>query len=346
MQAEPAPPFSLAETGLPEAGKSCAILERVRIGRREFLGWGAGLLAGCASAGLPAGRRRWVVGSNTALWGSGLHEAIAAVKGLGIPAVEIHPFGAPEPTPRQFPGFEFDRMTGAAKQALRRSLEGFPRITTHLPFKQLSFFDLDEALVRKSERALEAAMEATAYVGAEMGVLHVTPPRGRTLEEARPDILAWLRRCGDRATSLGFRVSVETGYPRSVDEFVRLIHDAGHDAVGGCIDVGHQIGFREFASWKGERRGTAEGIRAYNDLIEGLALGLGPRLTHLHVHDIDPVPFKEHRPIRYGVVDYPRLFDALERVGYRGLLMLEVEADAPEEIALSRRELERHMGRG
>jgi sugar phosphate isomerase/epimerase len=267
------------------------------------------------------------------------------VRRLEFPVIEIHPFGVPQPTPRQFPGFEFDLLPEPERRALREALRGFSGITTHLPFKGLSFFDRDEAAVRRSERALDVAMEATAHFGAQLGVVHVTPPRGKSLEAAWPEILDWLRRRGDRAKSLGFRITVETGYPKSVDEFVRLIREADHGSVGGCIDVGHQIGFREFEPWKGTARGTPEGVRAYNDLILRLVERLGPRLTHLHVHDIEPASFREHRPIRYGVVDYPRLFDALAGIGYRGLLMLEVEADVPEDMAESRARLESFMDR-
>ena len=37
---------------------------------------------------------------------------------LGFPAIEIQPMGVPEPTEGEFPGFDFDRLSGAQKRQL------------------------------------------------------------------------------------------------------------------------------------------------------------------------------------------------------------------------------------
>ncbi len=57
---------------------------------------------------------------------------------------------------------------------------------------------------------------------------------------------------------------------------------------------------------------------------------LGPKLVHLHIHDINPSTWKEHLPLGTGFVDYPRLIAALRRIGYQGSLVLEIGAPAQE----------------
>ena len=317
--------------------------------RRDFLAFSlAGLVSGgCRSPGSRAAWTRPLIGANTAVSGYGLDQAIRLLAMLGFPAIEIHPMGVPEARPGRFPGFEFGTLSEGEKRRIREALAGFRHVTTHLPYSGLSFFAADEEKARRSRRVFETAMEATAHFGAEVGVMHVTAPEGATLEEAWPRIVRQLRRWGDLAREGGFRLAVETGYPRSAEEFVRLIKETGHDAVGACIDVGHQIGYREFASrFSGKSRSTPAGLLAYNDLIHDMIDRLGRKLIHLHVHDIDPETFKEHKPLGLGVIDYPRLFGKLEATGYQDLLVLEIGAkDMPAALADSKRRLERALSR-
>ena len=50
----------------------------------------------------------------------------------------------------------------------------------------------------------------------------------------------------------------------------------------------------------------------------------------MHVHDIDPATWREHLPLGTNFVDYPRLFAVLEKLGYRGHLLLEIAGKAEE----------------
>jgi sugar phosphate isomerase/epimerase len=57
-------------------------------------------------------------------------------------------------------------------------------------------------------------------------------------------------------------------------------------------------------------------------LLEALER-LGPRLVHVQASDNRGVT-DDHLPPGQGVIDWPRVVDLLERVGYRGVFMLEV----------------------
>jgi sugar phosphate isomerase/epimerase len=291
--------------------------------RRDFL------LALAASAAAQAGVDRESIGANTAMRGYGLFDAVDALRRLGFATIEIQPMGVPEARPDRFPGFEFDRMAEPDRRKLRRALTAFRHVTVHLPYSGLAPFDRDQAAAAAAEHKIRSALEASAYFGAELAVLHVVPPRQWTFAEARPSIARRIREWGDYAASHGFTIGIETGFPASVREFVGLVKDIGHDAVGCTIDVGHQRGYRELASWTTpQARASADGVRAYNDVTHAIIDGLGARILHFHVHDIDPATWAEHKPIGTDFVDYRRLMTKLRRIAYRGRLVLEIAAPA------------------
>lgn len=178
-----------------------------------------------------------------------------------------------------------------------------------------------------------------------MAVAHVTAPKGLSLKEAWPEIIQQFRAWGDIAKKGKFRLAVETGYPASAGEFVRLIKEIDHAWVGCAIDVGHQIWYQEFKERVPQaERSTPAGIRAYNDLMHEIIDALGPKIIHFHVHDIDPTGWKEHKPIGLGVIDYPRLVKKLEAIDYRGVLVLEIGApDMRAALADNKRQLERFL---
>jgi sugar phosphate isomerase/epimerase len=136
---------------------------------------------------------------------------------------------------------------------------------------------------------------------------------------------------------------VETGYPPSVAEFVELIKEVDHPAVGATLDVGHQARYVELQQRvKGLAANSPDAIRAYNDVNVELVRALGDKLVHLHVHDIEPSTWREHQPLRYGFVDYPRLLAALRELRYPGSMVLEI-AGSPLEMPRYLREAKRKL---
>ncbi|HZT30183.1 MAG TPA: sugar phosphate isomerase/epimerase family protein [Bryobacteraceae bacterium] len=310
--------------------------------RRALLA-GAAAYAASGLRGASAGRIS--LGANTAIAGYGLFEAISLLRDLGFPVIEIHAMGVPEPAPGRFPGFQFDRLAADVKRRILQALQPFQEVTAHLPYAGLRYFDA--ASWQSSAREVEVALEGAAYFGAKVAVVHPIEPTGYTQEEGWRVMLDRFRHWGDLAGKHQVRLAMETGYPRSVHEFVRLVKEVNHPWVGATIDVGHQSRYEELlARVKPEQRATPEGRRAYNDTTLSIIEQLREKVFHLHVHDIDPQTWKEHKPLGTGFVDYPRLISLLRRIGYQGVLMLEIGAPAaemPRDLKDSKWRLEQYL---
>lgn len=291
--------------------------------RRAFL---ASSLAFAASPPQP-----WMIGANTAVLGAELFASIRMMTEFAFPTIEIHPMGRPEATPKRFPGFEWDKLDGSVRRELGKALRPFRTITTHLPYTGLNYIDADPAKREHSIRTIETALRGSAELGAKLAVLH---PQGCTDEELPArwnELLDLFRRWATLAKSLGVRLTLETMFPRSVRDFVRMIKEADHANLGCTIDVGHQSKYAELvARVRPEDRATAAGIRAYNDTTLAIAEQLGERVWHYHVHDVDPETWVEHKPLVHGFVDYPRLFALMRRQRYAGVLLMEIGGPAAE----------------
>lgn len=296
--------------------------------RRTFLQTALALPATLGAAIGPA-----QVGANTAITGWSLLDSLALLLRLGFPVVEIHPMGNPGATPKQFPGFQFDRLSAGEKQSIRAALKGFAHVTAHLPYTGLDYFAKDEAVAAAAVKVVDTALEGSVYFGARMLVLHPKAGGGQTLETQWRVMVERIRRWGDMAQRRQARIALETGFPMSVRDFVRLVKEVDHPAVGATIDVGHQSKYAELvAKVRPEDRATPRGIQAYNDTTLAIIEGLGAEKTfHLHVHDIDPATWREHLPLGTNFVDYKRLLALLNRMKYRGYLIFEIGGQ-PEEM--------------
>jgi len=272
-----------------------------------------------------AARPAWLVGANTAIQGYGLFEAIELLRRLEFPVIEIQPMGRPEPTPKVFPGFRFDELPAADRRKLRAALRPFRKITTHLPYTGLNWLSKDAAERQKSIQTIDIALDGSAYCGARMAVLHLQTLTAEPWEPRRAEYLEAIGRWAERARKLGVRLAVETGFPPSVSGFVSLVEAVNHPSVGVTIDVGHQGRYAELvAKVQPEDRAKPASVAAYNDTTLEIISRLGAKVFHLHVHDIDPATWVEHKPMVHGFVDYPRLFAKLREIRYAGVLVLEI----------------------
>ncbi len=163
------------------------------------------------------------LGANTAIAGYGLIQSIRLLREIGFPVIEIHPMGVPEPTPGTFPGFEFDRISAHEKAAIRKALAGFRRVTTHLPYTGLEYFSSDASVAEAAVKRVDVALEASAYFNAAVAVFHPKPAPGHSPGQAWAVMIDRIRRWGDMAGKNGIRVALETGYPKSVTDFVRMV---------------------------------------------------------------------------------------------------------------------------
>ncbi len=277
-------------------------------------------------------RKQWPIGANTAIQGYSLSQAIQLIRQLHFPVIEIHPMGRPQPTPKVFPGFQFDQLTAAEKSQLRAQLKPFQRITTHLPYTGLNWLSLKPEEKQRAIQTIDIALEGSAHFGASLAVLHPQPINHDTWKHRQSEYVDLIRRWAARAAELGVKIAIETGFPYSVDDFVYLIESIAHPNAGATIDVGHQGRFVELSSTiSPEARSLPASIRAYNDTTIALLNRLGLKIFHLDVHDIDPSTWVEHKPLVHNFVDYPRLFQTLHAIKYTGALVLEI-GGPPEEM--------------
>jgi sugar phosphate isomerase/epimerase len=56
---------------------------------------------------------------------------------------------------------------------------------------------------------------------------------------------------------------------------------------------------------------------------------LGERIYHVHLHDVRPTDWRDHRAPGRGLIDWPRLFAALVDLRYPDLLSFELEEPDP-----------------
>ncbi len=296
------------------------------LNRRELLQSSlAALLATVPGRGQLRGLVPEVIGANPYFPGYDLFRSIGILHGLGFQTIELHPMGSPEARPGMPPGFEFDRVSEDHKERIQGSLQPFRHVSTHLPWVDTPYFSSFGPAHEFGVRRIDTALEASAFLGAEVANIHVQRSAHISMADAWPMLLSTFRRWGHIAAGHGFRLAIETGYPASVRDFVRLIAEIDHENVGATIDVGHQKDYAELtARVSPEARGTEEGIRAYNDVTLEIINQLGPKVFHMHVHDIEPDSWAEHKPLIHGFVDYPRLLSTLRAVKYDGLLVFEI----------------------
>ena len=70
------------------------------------------------------------------------------------------------------------------------------------------------------------------------------------------------------------------------------------------MDVGRQKSYAELVAMvKPQDNGTPEGIRAHNDVSDQIIDELGSKIVHMHVRDIEPDIWAEHKPLEDGFVD-------------------------------------------
>ncbi|MCP4189267.1 MAG: sugar phosphate isomerase/epimerase [Pirellulaceae bacterium] len=323
-------------------------LERLKFQRREFLAMSAALLGTACPTRADERPTPYLLGANTAISGYGLFDTIDLLQNLGFQTIELQNLvGTPDPTPGQFPGFRFNELDDDLKVRIQDAIQNFQLVTTHLPYSGLDYFSPGGEQARNAVRTMETSLEATGFFGAKIGVMHPKPGPDMGLKETWPLMIRRIRQWGDLAKAGGFQLALETGYPLSVKDFVRLVHEVDHANVGAAIDVGHQGQYEELLRRvKPEERATPAGIRAYNDINLELAERLGKKLIHFHIHDIEPKTWKEHKPLIHGFIDYPRLIRRLRELDYQGALVFEIGGQPelmPGYLANAKRKLDSYL---
>ncbi len=254
----------------------------------------------------------------------GFYETIEEIRGLGFRTIEIQENNLTDRGgARQ--GVCVNGTDPRELEHARRSLTGFDHVSIHLPWTRLNYGGVSGPSVEDSVKVIDAGIKLGVQIGAHMAVLHARPGEGMLFAESKALLTDRIRRWADLAARDGMRIGVETGTPASVHEFVDFVGEIRHPEVGATLDVGHQRGARELlAQVPASDRAKPYAAKAFNDINLWLVETLGPKLFHLHLHDLLPETWSDHQPLRYGFIDFPRLFHKLRDIRYRGLLVLEI----------------------
>jgi sugar phosphate isomerase/epimerase len=177
-------------------------------------------------------------------------------------------------------------------------------------------------LRRQTLELLLRMLDSFAELGAEVANVH-PDPSAKLVPLA--DVVALnaetIATLAEEAAARGLRLAVENlGLSFGRVENLRPIFEAA-PAAGFHLDVGHA----NLARGRDEPNRTAELLAAFGD-----------RLAHVHVSDnlgVDDL----HLPLGAGTVDWPAAVRALEDARWDGTVTIEVFANEPAQVELSRR---------
>jgi len=274
-----------------------------------------------------------------------LAEALARARALGFEAITFG--GNPTDHTPDSPSLDFlwDELDAAGRAKMLAARRAFARAVIHAPFHDLTLVSINRSIERESLRQMLSAVEAAGALELELVTVHAALPSAKlTPAEHRDRLVRALRTLGDAAAAAGTRIGVENWrYPATPDEHVALLDAVAHPAVGATLDVGH------IAYWY-QRDGVtslpdAAAVAAYNARLLGFIDRLGERIWHLHVHDVRPADLRDHRTVGSGIIDFAAVCARLDRLGFDGLLLLELaEPDYEQAVRASREHLLRAMG--
>jgi len=261
------------------------------------------------------------LGFNTAcLPNRPLAECLRLGREQGLRGVEILSFADYRHSMGELAGMYFDRLSGDQKSQLMGLVAPFEHLSVHAPFWDIEQFSPNPGIRDESRRQLIESVRVAGELGASTITTHISPKKSHELGEYRGEVLDFYRELGDVAAESAVTVTIETGFPVPIEEFAALVHDIGHEAVGANVDVGHLRGIMS-----AERKASAEAAAIYNNLLSAHLRTLGPKVYHMHLHDIRPSDFRDHRTPGSGLIDYHRLMAELLAMDYRGLMVFELE---------------------
>jgi sugar phosphate isomerase/epimerase len=212
-------------------------------------------------------------------------------------------------------GFDVAGATDEDIGRLCSELGTFPSVDLHAAVP-LPAGSREEAPAGSALEELQRTVEFAGKIGAATVTVHIEDA-GQDAPESPEALVTDLGHLNYTAHAAGVRIGLELTHSYG------LALQADTPQIGLTLDVGHVsfddgAGYREFGS------------------IGGLIEHVGQRLFHVHVHDYDGV--HDHIPIGAGQIEWPPIAAALQRIGYRGVLCLELnpERASPEDILESR----------
>jgi sugar phosphate isomerase/epimerase len=255
-------------------------------------------------------------------------EALEAARHIGFAGIEILAFSDGKHSIGYLPGAVVADLSPDARDQALKSVRQFKHVTTHLPFYSVYLASKDEATRDAAMAKLHAAIDDSVFWGASVGTLHAAAEPGQTYHENLSGLVKSLRELGAHAELVHLRLGVEIGWPNTTEQYLGLIQEVDHPAVGGTIDTGHVKSYTKNLGISATEHTQPIPAGPYNDVLSKLVDGLGPKLFHFHVDDVNASIWRDHRELGTGIVDWKRLIRHLSKQKYDGLFALELEEPA------------------
>lgn len=249
-----------------------------------------------------------------------LWEAIDKIHDLGFRSIELLGVEGSRHSIGLLPGVWLDLMSQGDIERLQHSISRFEHVSIHAPFVDAPLFTYNRRIAQEAFRQVKSCIEIAGRLGMGAVAVHANPRRFLEARAYWDDLVSVFRQFGDVAGEAGTVVGVETGYPNRYAEFLDLIRDIDHPAVGATVDIGH-VAFLD----ESEPRCTDAGVANYNRNLVSLCHDLNERLVHMHIHDVRFADWRDHRTVGTGVIDLAALFRTLRQIDYAGLLQIELE---------------------
>jgi sugar phosphate isomerase/epimerase len=190
--------------------------------------------------------------------------------------------------------------------------------TIHAPLSDINLASHNQAIRKASIEQMKRSMDLARSLDAEVVVVHPgqMPILGRGLEEA---VLRYnqesLAECAGYAADCGINMCVEN-MPRidgllfqDLDELDQLVRDIDAQIT---LDVGH----------------------AHNNSIPTKKMLRSSRVQHVHLSDNDGT-FDQHHALGSADIDFKSIIGCLQKINYRGIVVVEVKGAADVEPSLS-----------
>ena len=201
------------------------------------------------------------------------------------------------------------------RERLRRKLGSLGlRATVHASIHDTNLASLNPHIARAALEDLLDTLELAADIGADIVVAHPgrVPSEYRgdpgSLSRAREVLHRNLERALPRAEELGVILAVENkqrGSNRDLiltpEEHLELLER--FPGLGACLDFGH--------------------LHTLGLDPAGFVRALGEKLVHVHLHD-NRGEADEHLPLGKGTLEWLRCLEALDDIGFSGMVILEI----------------------
>lgn len=302
----------------------------MNIDRRKFLKAAlalpaAGLVSGCASSSSPASSIERLGASTACIAGGSLDDAIDQMQQLGFGTLEMISYTGASHSMGKIPGFDYYKATEKQRQQVYKATRVFQHISAHMPFIDIDLLSSDKKVRQENIKQIKQAIDGLAFLEGSLAVVHPGwPEKGKSFRDIWPQMLGTFRLLGDYAEERGIKIGLETMQPNSVKDYTELIFDIDHPAVGATIDTGHIRGATDIGL-PDNQRDSREGKTRFNEVLNRIVDILGEKVLHVHLTDVRSSDWDDHHTVGSGIIDFPRFFKSLHRVGYSGLFVFELE---------------------